>query len=177
MLNRCVGFYNYKLFLLLLLYAAALCLYAFAMTIYMLVESVKQNMTIDPWYAQLEWAFAAVETFTLGFALAGFLIWHCTLVASNKTTIEALETDRAHRSHSPRYTAPSTSPDSVVLPPPPPSTALSGWERSKLTQLALVNIYDRGWLQNYKDVLGWDGRAKALGWWVWFIPFARHYGG
>ncbi|TIB36853.1 hypothetical protein E3P84_00672 [Wallemia ichthyophaga] len=175
-LNRCVGFYNYKYFLLLLFYAAVLCLYAFAMTVYTLVRSIKLNMTIDPWYAQIEWAFAAVETCTLGLALLGFWIWHCTLVGRNKTTIEALETDRAHRSHSPRYTAPTTSPDSAILPPPPPSTSLSGWERSKLTQLALVNIFDRGCLNNFMDVLGWDGRAGLFGWWVWFVPFKNTAG-
>lgn len=170
MLNKCVGFYNYKLFLLLLFYGALLCLYAFGMTTYILVESIKLNLSIEPWYAQLEWAFVAIETFTLGFALLGFFIWHCTLVGSNKTTIEALETDRAHRSHSPRYTAPPTSPESISLPPPPPSTALSGWERSKLTQLALLNIFDRGTKKNFIDVLGWDDNARIWGWWVWFIP-------
>ncbi|TIB71765.1 hypothetical protein E3Q23_01956 [Wallemia mellicola] len=159
-----------SLFLLLLFYGALLCLYAFGMTTYILVESIKLNLSIEPWYAQLEWAFVAIETFTLGFALLGFFIWHCTLVGSNKTTIEALETDRAHRSHSPRYTAPPTSPESISLPPPPPSTALSGWERSKLTQLALLNIFDRGTKKNFIDVLGWDDNARIWGWWVWFIP-------
>ena len=169
-MNKCVGFHNYKLFLLLLLYSSLLCLFSFAITFKSLYYSIANNESPSLWYAQLEWSFVIVETFILGFALLGFLIWHLTLVSSNKTTIEALENDKAHRTFSPKYLPPPTSPSSMSLPPPPPSTSLSQFERSKLTQLALVNIFDRGFLQNFKDVLGWDSRLRFFGFWVWFTP-------
>lgn len=81
--NNCVGFYNYKYFLLFLVYLAAGCLYV-ATTC--LVPLLLTNDFRRPRHSMLLFTF--MLSLSVLFALSLFIIWHAYLVATNQTTIE-----------------------------------------------------------------------------------------
>jgi len=81
--NNCVGFYNYKYFLLFLLYLAAGCLYV-ACTC--LLPVLFTNDFRRPRQSMLLFTF--MLSLSVLFALSLFVGWHTYLVATNQTTIE-----------------------------------------------------------------------------------------
>jgi len=81
--NNCVGFYNYKYFLLFILYLAAGCLYV-ALTC--LLPMLYTNDLRRPRQSLLLFTF--MLSLSVLFALSLFVVWHAYLVATNQTTIE-----------------------------------------------------------------------------------------
>jgi len=81
--NNCVGFYNYKYFLLFLVYLAAGCLYVAATCC---VPLLLTNDFRRPKHSMLLFTF--MLSLSVLFALSLFIVWHAYLVATNQTTIE-----------------------------------------------------------------------------------------
>ena len=81
--NNCVGFYNYKYFLLFLVYLAAGCLYVASTC---LVPMLLTNDFRRPRHSMLLFTF--MLSLSVLFALTLFILWHTYLVATNQTTIE-----------------------------------------------------------------------------------------
>ncbi|EEF31458.1 zinc finger protein, putative [Ricinus communis] len=92
-INNCVGYWNYKAFLILLLYATAASIYSMVM----IISSVFQRnwdfggrTPLKTFYI----VFGAMMT-ALSATLGTFLAWHIYLIAHNLTTIEYYEGIRA----------------------------------------------------------------------------------
>ncbi|KAI5807101.1 DHHC palmitoyltransferase-domain-containing protein [Geopyxis carbonaria] len=106
-LANCLGLYNYKAFLLFLIYTTLLCFVCFGVSCRLVyVELFRPrgengypsgNMGED--LAPVNWVLLAVVSGIIGLVLGGFTVWHLVLTGSNMTTIESLEKVR--------YTAPS----------------------------------------------------------------------
>ena len=84
--NNCVGFYNYKYFVLFLVYMHAGCAYT-AMSCGVFVWEGRGHGGV-PVQKHGFLLFAFVLTLSVLFALTLFLVWHAFLVATNQTTIE-----------------------------------------------------------------------------------------
>ena len=84
--NNCVGFYNYKYFVLFLVYMHAGCAYT-AMSCGVFVWEGRGHGGV-PVQQHGFLLFAFVLTLSVLFALTLFLVWHAFLVATNQTTIE-----------------------------------------------------------------------------------------
>jgi len=89
--NNCVGFRNYKFFVLFLTYTVVLCLYvAFTSLPWILANAFVKE--IGGYNIQIVMLFFVTSVFSLGILL--FSIQHCRLILVNVTTIESFEKSR-----------------------------------------------------------------------------------
>uniref|UniRef100_A0A7S0J2K7 Palmitoyltransferase n=1 Tax=Calcidiscus leptoporus TaxID=127549 RepID=A0A7S0J2K7_9EUKA len=84
-INNCVGFYNYRYFLLFLLYLAAGCLLVACSCLLPLYQRNGRGFRLPGTHMLL---FVFVLCLSILLALSLFLFWHTYLVGSNQTTIE-----------------------------------------------------------------------------------------
>ncbi|TNY22036.1 DHHC palmitoyltransferase-domain-containing protein [Rhodotorula diobovata] len=147
----CVGWANYKFFLLALLYTGLLGAFLAVVLFRELVNFV--NDTENGFeMAPISWALAALLGAIFGFAVGAFGLYHLYLVSKNRTTIEAME-----------------QPTSLALLNPPPSSRLqphdltSKQRRSLAAAARRYSIYDLGAKENFKQVFGDK-------WWLWGVP-------
>lgn len=91
---NCVGFYNYKYFLMLLFYGDLSCLFV-AKSIYPTVQEVLQQ----PWSPRVvAVVYADAMSLLLFSIVTPFLVFHASLLCSNMTTIEYCEKATKYRS-------------------------------------------------------------------------------
>ncbi|KAG0634113.1 DHHC palmitoyltransferase-domain-containing protein [Tuber brumale] len=110
-LSNCLGLYNYKAFLLFLIYTSVFSLLCFVVSciyVYQELFSTGEKKYSPEDLTPVNWVLLAVVAGVVGLVLSGFTIWHLTLVASGMTTIESLEKVR--------YNSPTLS---RRCPPPP----------------------------------------------------------
>ncbi|GAA5834539.1 hypothetical protein JCM11251_007035 [Rhodosporidiobolus azoricus] len=162
----CVGFANYKFFLLFLLYTGALGVFLGAVLFRELMEfvdDVENGFELAP----LSWALAALLGVIFGAAVGLFGMYHLYLASRNRTTIEAMEqptTISPLAPFPPPATTSSSSSSSHPLPPPNIRTPLqlTSKQRHRLARAARkYNIYDRGWRENLWAVFGSAGSSSG----------------
>ncbi|KAM0789703.1 hypothetical protein ACM66B_006563 [Microbotryomycetes sp. NB124-2] len=157
-LFSCVGWANYKFFILFLVYSAATGTFVAATTIYELVNFVDEGKTA---VAPVSWAFVFFEGIVFGFAVGSFALYHLYLACSNRTTIESMEGGAKvtpSRSTSRTHDGPS-----VHFRPDHDLTRQERWQLEKAN--SKLNIYDLGWKRNLSEIFGgWDER------WSWLLP-------
>lgn len=101
-INKCIGFYNYKFFLLFLIWAAISCWYqaylsyvqvleTHAVQTYILYQSSQLQFTT----VSLHIAVSCFVGFCVGCAISLFFLLHLYLVLSNTTTLEYFEKRRS----------------------------------------------------------------------------------
>eukprot|EP00826_Nyctotherus_ovalis_P036129 TRINITY_DN3184_c0_g1_i4.p2 TRINITY_DN3184_c0_g1~~TRINITY_DN3184_c0_g1_i4.p2 ORF type:complete len:183 (-),score=35.39 TRINITY_DN3184_c0_g1_i4:176-724(-) len=88
-ISNCVGFRNYKYFLMLLIYSAISLLFI-AFTYWEEVILVVSNNTFSKWYVYLVF-LEFLLSLTLGAILTGFSCLHLWMLSHNLTTIEFCE--------------------------------------------------------------------------------------
>ncbi len=116
-INNCVGFYNRKFFILMLFYVVLttfIILCGEIKILYVIVEEtlVNKKKTLfrikfrflkdyfEKGETEIQWAlnffiiFGAAADFIMFFVIICFLKFHCTLIYSNMTTIEHLDSKR-----------------------------------------------------------------------------------
>lgn len=184
-LANCLGLYNYKAFLLFLIYSsifAILCFIVSSAYVYeeLLSPHARDKYPVDD-FTPVNWVLLAVIAGIIGLVLSGFTIWHLTLVGSGTTTIESLEKVR--------YTTPTLSRNG---PPPPPGAHhlydnpendpsydyAAEREQERAQEFRRYNAYvleesakklphpfDLGRARNFRTVFG-----PREEWWMWFIP-------
>ncbi|GAA5989046.1 hypothetical protein JCM11641_002307 [Rhodosporidiobolus odoratus] len=146
----CVGWANYKFFLLFLLYTGALGIFVGAVLFHELanyVDDVEQGFELAP----ISWALAALLGCIFGIAVGLFGLYHLYLACNNRSTIEAMEHPTS------------------VLPgaQPPRRQELDYKQRRRLASAARqFNIYDLGVKENLRQVFG--GKERA---WEWVMPW------
>ncbi|ORX89309.1 hypothetical protein K493DRAFT_233998 [Basidiobolus meristosporus CBS 931.73] len=93
MINRCVGWRNYKIFYLLILYTSLYCIYIPASVTYPVVArynvSTRQGVHI-------EWTLLIALASLLGIFLVAFTVFHTRLILRNQTTIENIRQKQKH---------------------------------------------------------------------------------
>ncbi|KAK9768711.1 palmitoyltransferase for Vac8p [Basidiobolus ranarum] len=125
-INQCVGWGNYKLFYLFILYATLFCIFTIVSVIPPLVSKVKLGGSVD-----IQWGLLIAVTAIFGSGLLILTGYHTRLIFKNESTIENLHSNKRNESSS--------------------------------------NIYDLGWANNWKVVMGKE-------WWLWFVPTANSIG-
>ncbi|GAA5908966.1 hypothetical protein JCM8208_007129 [Rhodotorula glutinis] len=145
----CVGWANYKFFVLSLAYTGLLGGFIAVILFRELVNFV--NNTEDGFeYAPISWALAALLGAIFGFAVGAFGLYHLYLVSKNRSTIEAME-----------------HPASLALLAPTSRLQphdLTSKQRHALRAAARkYNIYDLGRKGNFEQVFGDK-------WWLWGVP-------
>ncbi|KAJ3364060.1 Palmitoyltransferase zdhhc15 [Allomyces javanicus] len=97
-INNCVGFYNYKHFLLFVFYTALYALTILICTAPLCLPALE--MSTDDEYAAAAHVLSVTLVATLfGLILAGFFAFHASLVLRNMTTIENMEEQRYAVAH------------------------------------------------------------------------------
>lgn len=178
-LANCLGLYNYKAFLLFLIYVSLFCVVCFAVSSYQVYEELftvrpggyPSGNTMDD-LTPVNWVLLAVVSGIIGLVLTGFTIWHLILTGKNMTTIESLETVR--------YTAPSlrsgAAPPGAHLVDESGDSQHSYQQQERQQQFNRYNSYlleesskklphafNLGRARNYAAVFG--GRDKMMFWW------------
>lgn len=93
-LATCVGLYNYKAFLLFLIYTSLFCWVCFAVSaVWTWNEILNDTRYIDS-YLPVNVVLLAILGGIIGLVLTGFTGWHISLAARGTTTIECLEKTR-----------------------------------------------------------------------------------
>ncbi|BGP43666.1 palmitoyltransferase for Vac8p [Rhodotorula kratochvilovae] len=145
----CVGWANYKFFLLALLYTGVLGAF---LAIVLFRELVNFVNDIDDGFemAPISWALGALLGAIFGFSVGAFGLYHLYLASKNRTTIEAME-----------------HPTSLALLPPRstlrPHDLTSSQRRALAAAARKYSIYDLGAKENLKQVFGEK-------WWLWAVP-------
>ena len=93
-LATCVGFKNYKAFLLFLIYTSVFCWLAFGMTACWLWSELFKQIQYDESFTPINYVLLCVISGIIGFVLTGFTAWHIYLACNGQTTIERLEKTR-----------------------------------------------------------------------------------
>ncbi|KAK9489427.1 DHHC palmitoyltransferase-domain-containing protein [Lipomyces doorenjongii] len=138
--SSCIGYDNHKYFILFLIYVVGFCLVSFFASGIVLLDWIDRSEYLDT-YISLNWVFLFIVSIIFGIAVCIFLGYQLYLLFSNKTTIEAMETQRyksSVASSSYRYSQ-------------PPSSESVG------------NVFDVGWRENFRQVMGDNP-------WTWFLP-------
>ena len=89
-LGGCVGFANYKPFILFLIYAAQLAIFAGSVSLWSLVQVLDVDLE-ELGLAPLGWGFMILFGFLFSLMLSGFAPYHLYLACNNRTTIENME--------------------------------------------------------------------------------------
>lgn len=98
-LATCIGMFNYKFFVLFLVYVSLFCYACFAISLhYIFNEVIDRLEQLDEVDAPISVFLLVVLSGILGIVLTAFTGWHLSLVFRNLTTIENLE--------EPRYVSP-----------------------------------------------------------------------
>lgn len=93
-LATCVGLYNYKAFLLFLIYTSLFCWVDFAVAaVWTWTEILNDTRYMDT-YLPVNVVLLAILGGIIGLVLTGFTAWHISLAARGTTTIECLEKTR-----------------------------------------------------------------------------------
>lgn len=177
--------FNYKAFLLFLIYTSVFCILCFVVSsAYVYEELLSSNATskypVDD-FTPVNWVLLAVISGIIGLVLSGFTIWHLTLVGSGMTTIESLEKAR--------YTTPTLSRTGVTPalgahhlydnPENDPAFDYAAERESERDRefrrynsyileestKKLPHPFDLGRSRNFRSVFG-----PREEWWKWFIP-------
>lgn len=93
-LATCVGFKNYKAFLLFLVYTSVFCWVSFGMTTSWLWMEMFSHAQYTESFTPINYVLLAVISGIIGLVLTGFTIWHLYLACNGQTTIERLEKTR-----------------------------------------------------------------------------------
>jgi len=93
-LATCVGFRNYKAFLLFLIYVCLFCYLCFAVALEWLLRDMMSQGQFDETFAPVNNILLAVVSGIFGLVLTGFTGWHIYLASRNMTTIESMEKTR-----------------------------------------------------------------------------------
>ncbi|KAK9374479.1 DHHC palmitoyltransferase-domain-containing protein [Lipomyces chichibuensis] len=138
--SSCIGYDNHKYFILFLIYVVVFCQISFFVSGIVLLDWIDRSEYLDT-YISLNWVFLFIISIIFAIAVSFFLCYQLYLLFSNKTTIEAMETQRyksSVASSSYRYSQ-------------PPSSESVG------------NVFDLGWRENFRQVMGDNP-------WTWFLP-------
>ncbi|KAM0748594.1 zf-DHHC-domain-containing protein [Meredithblackwellia eburnea MCA 4105] len=159
--GACVGYSNYKSFLLFLLYGGALGVFVGTTTIIELMNYVddgEENFELAP----ISWALIMILGFVFGFCMTLFGLYHMYLAGRNRTTIETMER--------PSYAPLSSGPGPNGLPLRfKNDAALTRAERRKLRKAAdRFHVYDMGVKENLRQIFGGADQK-----WLWFFPFGN----
>ncbi|CAB4431732.1 unnamed protein product [Rhizophagus irregularis] len=141
--NGCVGYFNYKCFYLFIVYTSLYADFAFAATIPVLVEQLKEDKYLD-----IQLIIIMIFGFIFGLLLTGFTLVHTTYVLRNRTTIESISFRT--RTYNVRVQFDVENPLGYGVTTTQPGE----------------NLWNLGWKKNWKDVMGNK-------WWLWFIPFGK----
>ncbi|ORZ40806.1 DHHC palmitoyltransferase-domain-containing protein [Catenaria anguillulae PL171] len=154
----CVGFGNYKFFLLFLFYLSLYCFTIFGFTVSYFFLALATGPS-DQFVTASHILGLTLCSLLFGLTLFGFFCYHLSLVLANQTTIEAMETQRYDHSR--------------MLAPKPPSATAAGPPTAprRAAAAAHANPFDLGWRRNFMQVFG-----PARRWWMWFVPVASHQG-
>ncbi|KAG9307471.1 hypothetical protein G9A89_017301 [Geosiphon pyriformis] len=144
--NGCVGFNNYKFFYLFIFYTALYADFAFAATIPILVQQLRDNKDLD-----IQWIVLLILAFLFGLLLTGFTLVHTSYLFTNRTTIESIGYES--RQYHVRVQFDANNPLGYGV-----TTTLPG-----------ENLWDLGWRNNFKSVMGNK-------WWLWFVPLGIPHG-
>ncbi|GAA6006738.1 DHHC family palmitoyltransferase [Rhodotorula paludigena] len=161
----CVGWANYKFFLLSLWYTGALGLTTGAILFHELFHYVNDNSGGYE-LAPIPWALAALLGCIFGFAVGSFGLYHLYLACKNRTTIEAMEHPNsiATLALASASSAPPSSAASHAMRRLQPID-LTYQQRRALTSAArALSIYDLGTKENLKQIFGDK-------WWEWGMPW------
>ncbi|PVI05269.1 palmitoyltransferas-like protein PFA3 [Periconia macrospinosa] len=93
-LATCVGLYNYKAFLLFLIYTTFFCWVCFATSALWVWTEIINDPQITDSFVPVNCVLLAVLAGIIGLVLAGFTAWHIWLTIKGQTTIESLEKTR-----------------------------------------------------------------------------------
>lgn len=185
-LANCLGLYNYKAFLLFLIYTSVFCILSFAVScIHVYYELLSDTASAKGRYSDddlgpVNWVLLCVIAGIIGLVLSGFTAWHLMLVGSGMTTIESLEKAR--------YTTPTLSHrplppsganhlyDNPTNDPSYDYASAQAEEREQefrrhnayvLEESArkLPHPFNLGRARNFRAVFG-----SSEEWWLWFVP-------
>ncbi|KAK9763605.1 Palmitoyltransferase zdhhc2 [Basidiobolus ranarum] len=90
-INRCVGWRNYKIFILLIFYTSLYCIYIPASVIYPVVTRYREGLGIH-----IEWTILISLTTFVGIFLVALTVFHAKLIMRNQTTIESIRQKQKH---------------------------------------------------------------------------------
>lgn len=93
-LATCVGFRNYKPFLLFLIYTTIYCGLSLAVTSTWLFAEVMGDSGYSDSFMPINYILLCTISGIIGIALAAFTVWHINLAWNGQTTIERLEKTR-----------------------------------------------------------------------------------
>ncbi|EQL36969.1 hypothetical protein BDFG_01598 [Blastomyces dermatitidis ATCC 26199] len=93
-LATCVGFRNYKAFLLFLIYTCLFCWVCFAVSATWVWTEILNNSRYIDSFGPVTNILLAVIAGVIGLVLSAFTAWHISLAARGMTTIECLEKTR-----------------------------------------------------------------------------------
>lgn len=93
-LATCVGFRNYKPFLLFLIYTTVYCGLSFTVTSIWLYTETMADSGYSGSFMPINYILLCTISGIIGFALTAFTVWHISLAWSGQTTIERLEKTR-----------------------------------------------------------------------------------
>lgn len=93
-LATCVGFRNYKAFLLFLIYVSLFCIVCFWISAAWVLEEIFGELQISDQIMPVNYVLLAVLAGILGLVISGFTGWHFYLACTGQTTIESLESTR-----------------------------------------------------------------------------------
>ena len=90
-LATCVGFRNYKPFVLFLVYTCVFCYVCFAASVTWVWGQVAKSVSMEEQLMPVNYVLLAVLAGIIGLVLSGFTGWHLWLAINGQTTIESLE--------------------------------------------------------------------------------------
>ena len=92
--NNCIGYGNYKFFLLTLFYATLACIFVFATLLQELIWELANDRTSG---RSVQFLVVCVFAFVMGVSSIVLFVYHLYLTASNTTTLEHMDRSDSRR--------------------------------------------------------------------------------